>query len=115
MNETQYYTSPSMALRYVRKELFGMEISYREVALYVSKFCDVEINKAEIWNAEHRKYRCPRHICDALVNMALMKRKRRWRFFYEVDEEKYEKIAAWLEKEGMTFQQALEESNLPWV
>ena len=115
MNETPQYKDPSKALEYIRLRMFGGKISYSNVAAVLSQHCDAKVVKSEAWNAEHRMYKCPDHIRTALINMGLLKVRRRWRFFYEVNEEKYREISALLEDEGMTFQQMIEESNLPWV
>lgn len=115
MNEPILHKHPSEAIKYLRTKLFGKEIPYSYAASVLSLYGDRDISKAEVWNVENNKYRCPKHMRKALEAMGLYEHKRRYRFFFEVSKKEYERINEWLEEEGMTFSQAVRESNIPWA
>ena len=94
------FTSHIKALEYMRDEQFGRTLTYKEMAEILSEHCGEQVYKSEPWNAIHRRYRCPAKVKLALINMGLLETRRRYRFFYEVDEEKYRILQAWLDRHG---------------
>lgn len=63
----------------------------------------------------HRAKKCPKPIRLGLERMGLMDcRPKRWRFFYEVPEEKYKMIKEWLNMQDITFSDYMEERSGPW-
>ncbi len=97
------HTSHVEALKYLRKEHLGRKLSYREMAEVLSANCGETIPKSEPWNAEHRQYKCPKRVKVALINMGLLDSGRRYRFFYELDEESYKQLKRWLSNQDITF------------
>jgi len=87
------YKDPSEAINYIRdnytvgKWTDAHAPSWREVAEIISKWTEKPTNKGTVWNVAHGKYKCPKEIADALVKMKLLKRKKRWRFFFELPNE----------------------------
>lgn len=110
----QKYKSHADAIKYLRNEHFGRTLSYREVAEVLSEECGETIPKSEPWNAEHRKYRCPKRVKDALISMGLLESGRRYRFFYEVGKEDYRRIKQWLENNDLTFTEWMRNQEAPW-
>ena len=94
------FTSHVSAIKYLRDEYAGRKLTYREVAEILEEHCGESVYKSEAWNAEHRLYRCPAKIRTALVNMGLLSSRKRWRFFYEVNEEEYQEIQRFLKVHG---------------
>lgn len=91
---TKAYTDYKDALEYLRDGYFDRVLSYREMAEILTSYCGHALSKSNVWNAQHRSKKCPKHIRVALFNMSLLNGKtRRYRFFYEVrNEEEYKKI-----------------------
>jgi hypothetical protein len=106
------YARHQDALRFIRTEMFSRKLTYHGVAIELSRHTDRRVTKAEAWNAEHRDKRCAPHIKQALVSMGLLAEKKRWRFFFEVDEKMYH---AWREFLGdRTFSQYMNQQEQPW-
>jgi len=110
------YKSFKTALEHLRKAYFGRKLSYREMAELLTAYSGREINKSHVWNARYRSKRCPKDIRAGLENIGLLQcRPKRWRFFFEVDEEEYSVIEQWLQVKNITFTQYMKERGGPWV
>lgn len=106
------YTRHQDALTFLRKRMYDRTLTYREVGELLSAFCMRKVSKAEAWNAEHRNKRCAADIRQTLVDLDLLVVDRRWRFFFEVDEEKYQRIREFLG--DRTFTEYMNEKEQPW-
>lgn len=106
------YTRHQDAMRHIRTEMFGGQISYQRVADVLTQHAPERVNKSQAWNAENLPWKCQAHIKAALVEMGLLRVKKRWRFFFEVDEKTYQKISEFLG--DRTFTQYMEEEEQPW-
>lgn len=105
------YTRHQDALNHLRT---GNEIdlTYSEVAEVLSRYSPKRVTKAQAWNAEHRDKRCAPHIKQALISMGLLAKKKRWRFFFEVDEKMYQRVEKFLG--DRTFTEYMRERENPW-
>ena len=110
------YKSFRSALEHLRTQYLGRRLSYREMAELLTAYSGRDIAKSHVWNTKHRSKRCPKDIRAGLENMGLLQcRPKRWRFFFEVDEEEYLVIENWLRIKDMTFTEYMRERGGPWV
>lgn len=110
------YTSHKVALEHLKHLYFGRELSYREMAEFLMAYSHTPIHKSHVWYAHKRAKKCPRAIRRGLQRMGLMAGKRkRYRFFFEVEVDEYETIKSWLDWQGLTFSQYMKErGKRPW-
>lgn len=93
----------------------GCKLSYREMAELLTAYSGVYVQKSNVWNTMHRAKRCPKPVRIGLERMGLMKgRPKRWRFFYEVPEERYKQIESFLSYEDTTFTEYMSKTGGPW-